>query len=112
MNTQEKHTHTPGPWRTNGCLVTANGDWGSPVCTCVSTEDAWGNHKFAAAKSLEGAIANARLIAAAPELLAALEAFNDAYEAKWGDLDVWLDFMAKASGQAKLAIAKARGEQH
>lgn len=69
----EKTQHTPGPWKVNG-----NIDWGRfciddeggrPVAT---TEQRHGDHEFATN-------ANARLIAAAPELLEALQAMFRTY---------------------------------
>ena len=43
------------------------------------------------------------------ELVAALEAFSDAYEAQWGDLDVWLDFLEKANVTSRAALTKQEG---
>jgi hypothetical protein len=60
-----KQNHTPGPWAENGCEIQAAD--GSAVCEMLARpEDAdkWGHHH---------ADANSRLIAAAPDLLAALE---------------------------------------
>lgn len=36
----------------------------------------------------------------------ALQAFVDAYDAQWGDIDVWLDFLGKAREQAGAVLAK------
>lgn len=66
-------THTAGPWKTNGSQVTANGDWKAPVCVVVSKQDVRPTAD-AAAKTLEQAHANARLISAAPEMLQILRA--------------------------------------
>lgn len=66
-----KHTpHTPGPWTMHprfddGAEVRAPVAW----CSVASTHDASGSQIIDAAE----ARANARLIAAAPDLLAALE---------------------------------------
>jgi hypothetical protein len=84
--------HTPGNWRTgeddNGSLLSvfANGEI---VCDCDFPSDP------------ERATANARLIAAAPELLAALQMMCS----EWGDDQDW-DGMR----QACAVIAKAKGE--
>lgn len=72
MKYKTSASHTPGPWTLNGPQVTANGDWKAPVCICVSKVDTRPTHD-AAAKDQTTAVANANLIAAAPELLAALE---------------------------------------
>lgn len=58
--------HTPGPWSLSpsGLSVTAEGR--SPICPIAWTHDTGGMD--------EEKLANARLIAAAPALLAALEA--------------------------------------
>lgn len=102
-----KTAHTPGPWRIRGtnygyttCYVLGpphkdGGDY-APICV-ADTE------------------ANARLIAAAPELLAALEecekdlirSSNDAYDAEADSLAKRFMRTAKA---ARAAIAKAKGE--
>lgn len=56
--------HTPGPWRTNGCYISSNyGEVG---------------HAYWVSSMPDGmSEANARLIAAAPELLEALQAIID-----------------------------------
>src|SRR3990167_8067760 len=56
--------HTPGPWNVDGAEIT---DGKEPLALCCSTE------------------ANARLIAAAPELLEALEACVEYIGAQWAD---------------------------
>ena len=81
--------HTPGPWHCNGQTVygpLTEGDR-DYICTCgdvVHDEHA----------------ANARLIAAAPELLAALRGIM-AHEARYVD--------SLSYSTAKAAIAKAQG---
>jgi hypothetical protein len=61
-----RHTemlHTPGPWEVDGLYVRANGEY---ICDIKLADDD------------PNVIANARLIAAAPELLAALKCAHSA----------------------------------
>lgn len=99
--------HTPGPWVIGGSLI-SNGR--VPVAKVLHNGN--GNPSKAsdydrdAPRWLGGADANARLIAAAPELLAALEALVG--EADLGEVDLDDDDRAKLE-QARAAIAKATG---
>lgn len=79
--------HTPGPWRTTGSLIS--------------------NESRVLVASLSGAsdddveAANARLIAAAPELLAALKEVVEAQKGGylgWGHIDAASAAIAKATG--------------
>ena len=97
-------THTPGPWtiekstRTDHHII-AGRRW-------IATAS---NHDFhPTQEENERTIANARLIAAAPDLLAALEALVG--EADLGEVDLDDDDRAKLE-QARAAIAKATGCQ-
>ena len=67
--------HTPGPWETRGCII-------------ESTKFIVATAEIQPPSSAE-AVANARLIAAAPQLLEALIAVTDEAEAAlretWGD---------------------------
>ena len=73
MNTQ----HTPGPWNV------AQHDHGIVVCTESAKKSKHGASRYAAIggfdrgdpEQLQEALANARLIAAAPDMLAALHGF-------------------------------------
>lgn len=56
-NSNTKSKHTPGPWRLNGNRTITVGDFGKPGSFIAEVKND----------------ANARLIAAAPELLEALE---------------------------------------
>lgn len=60
-----KAQHTPGPWRRNGSLIEA------PQMALTVSTVSWPRIGHAP-KDTDEAVANARLIAAAPELLAAL----------------------------------------
>ena len=88
--------HTPGPWTAREPNGPGNG-W--------SVGPAWlGGKPWSDETS-----ANAHLIAAAPDMLAALEAIapmlpRAATTATWGD-PVWTD-----AGKVEVAIAKARSE--
>lgn len=91
MNT----SHTPGPW-TYGY----NGAYGY----CITTRG--GTHiATSILYKKDGGEANARLIAAAPELLSALQALCDAQQ--HGDVASW----ANEWDAAYAAISKATGEQ-
>lgn len=91
--------HTPGPWITGDAAIWALDDCEFHAIvdcplnqTCRDTETAW---------------ANARLIAAAPDLLAALIAFDNAFSHYCeGDPD---SDEVSALYQAREAIAKATG---
>ena len=91
--------HTPGPWKTS--------------YTNLSVVIAENGAVVARASKLNGLVnlqANARLIAAAPELLEALESIASMYdyEASCGDL---ASRLYEATCLARAAIAKATGEQ-
>ena len=62
--------HTPGPWRTNGFQIEGP-NMGLVIATATSPRIGW------APKTKEEGLANARLIAAAPDLLAAAKAALD-----------------------------------
>jgi hypothetical protein len=81
-------THTPGPWRTTGLNVRA-GD----ALICYAT-----NHWADDETPENERQANANLIAAAPELLSALERLAHPM-ADDDDLDYAREIIAKAKGQ-------------
>lgn len=116
--------HTPGPWWSHlgdpnakcncpyifsaaqngmGCIATVHYDGDG-------THGAYG-HEY---EPREVAEANARLIAAAPDLLAAVERFLEADKdrefADTVDLDEYAMQWANALNGLKAAVAKARGE--
>lgn len=91
-------THTPGPWafrmtgwQTNPAAVYSPRRPGAVACIPARTS-----------VPLDEQSANARLIAAAPELLAELENLVNAMENGWSDPAV--------ADNARAAIAKAKGE--
>ena len=95
------HTHTPGPWRVENWIyqnarevVTIQTDKDAIATAC----NLWRNGD----DSTFEVMANARLIAAAPDLLAALEELcADKYLAD--------PINADRMGKAKAAIAKVKG---
>jgi hypothetical protein len=95
MTTEARVTHTPGPWSIfeNHCIVAANGD--HVVCAGHDYDEG----------GIIGEDADARLIAAAPDLLAALKAIaeNSDEENEW---DAVAKLMVNKS-RAKEAISKA-----
>ncbi len=95
--------HTPVPWKANFAISGAAYIFGGDRnFACVFNE--W--------KDEENQEANARLIAAAPELLEALAALldlNDNYSYFGGE--IYRDRIDRAWDNARAAIAKARGEK-
>lgn len=98
-----KSTHTPGPWQVNR-------KYKMSVETCA---DGQGINLIAECSDPDGFRtsgedqANARLIAAAPELLAALEVITACVDRNGGSVRT---ITPEAIIQARAAIAKARGE--
>lgn len=94
--------HTPGPWRIDGLTKRGvyaritGGDWYYFAKVVV---------KFADEPSPVGA-ANARLIAAAPDLLEALEKILVSDREGYPNCNLFSDDLARA----KAAVAKAKGE--
>ena len=97
--------HTPGPWDIEKCpeaqAVTDGRDW--PWLVTYNDGEYEGHLALVQTQNAE---ANARLIAAAPDLLEALEGIAALLEQ--------LGFVSDASltvGAARAAIAKAKGEE-
>jgi hypothetical protein len=84
--------HTPGPWRLTDCGKHRPDEEAWKSCAHIATIDG----------PLPVTIANMRLKAAAPDLLAALEAL--VRSDSWADADVKMI-------AARAAIAKAKGEK-
>jgi hypothetical protein len=99
----EKHiSHTPGPWEWSGNWLVAKG---KPWVLWYTTAD----------DGLHGSQEDKRLIAVAPELLAALEELLAAhletfpqFEAGKEAQDAWSDRRAAARNSASFIIAKAK----
>lgn len=96
--------HTPGPWvfstepQPNGCPIVGAG----ALMVCMLA------HTVSQNDQRETALANARLIAAAPRLLAELENIATADPYKW-DAEVRDQFREWAQNRARAAIAAATG---
>jgi len=85
-----KATHTPGPWHTQGCTIYAGKN---------RVAQTWDTCDDLPTPTME---ADADLIAAAPELLAALKSLVEDFERIIGR-------PIEAEHEAKAAIAKATG---
>ncbi len=90
---ERKTQPTPGPWKVHGYHVRAVG---RGILDCCIVDRAEGN-------DAEEAAANARLIAAAPDLLAALERIEKGFDGS-GEYTV-----NGLRGIARAALAKAKG---
>jgi hypothetical protein len=107
MTTQNAQ-HTPGPWTVS--------DWNQAPSTAVIGSDASCIARTFSplAGTIKDAQANARLIAAAPDLLAALEAHRQVIDSMYEDGLIIQDSMPQAYFQAERnadsAIRRARGE--
>jgi hypothetical protein len=104
------NTHTPGPWEvwTDPGIETRDLSVG-PVNGGVAVADivTTNAHGIATAESIGTGHANARLIAAAPELLEALEAIANCLSSISYTGEVWDNELAAA----RAIIAKAKGGQ-
>ena len=96
-------SHTPGPWFQVGAWVEIESDDVADICTC-HTEDFGQAHL---GRSAEEMMANACLIAAAPDLLEALEMVRDADNDRAADGMETIPDIARA--KIDRAIAKAKG---
>lgn len=100
-----KQSHTPGPWVSRNNMV-----FGGKKCICSNVNAASPTPQNIA-EDVAMSIANARLMAAAPELLEALQGMIEVYGGQYND-----DCLPKSSTeleliqQARAAIAKATGQ--
>lgn len=100
--TQSKSSFTPGPWRANESHDYIEPTGGSPIiCEFDKIDPVF-------ALGDDERIANAHLIAAAPELLAALEQFVQACDT--APPVHFIGHIVKACEVARAAIVKAKGE--
>jgi hypothetical protein len=97
--------HTPGPWKSvhdphyPGMMVVEGPEMPITIITSAIGVDF---------KSYVRRVANAHLIAAAPDLLAALEACESAMQSCMADFN---QYDQAAYDAARAAIARAKGEQ-
>lgn len=104
--------HTPGPWKTAGQAIYARDVyvaqcWAEFTRELPEYQGAIGEARVPE-NDLE-AEANARLIAAAPELLSALENFQYISSAMAANREISLGTIKNCAEQARAAIANARG---
>lgn len=102
--------HTPGPWEYGGIYNDRGGDsWYSVIHSPAKTGQ---HHTPRAAEALgiskDEALANARLIAAAPDMLEALGVLLEASRGLIGSDHEWI--VSDAVGVATEAITKATGQ--
>lgn len=105
MNTK-KAKHTPGPWAADdledgGVFVFEKGG-GNLTIADLNADRSFG---------FEQIQANARLIAAAPELLAALETISESVNSKNHSTKNIYDTFAAIADTARAAIAAAKGDK-
>jgi hypothetical protein len=98
--------HTPGPWG----VTSRQGDWWDSVVFLQDSRNLEICQCFHDDSDLDECTANARLIAAAPDLLTALKEvlFIAEVSDRWGP-EQTKDFL-DATSKAESAIAKAEGE--
>jgi hypothetical protein len=102
----ERAGHTPGAWfiDPDEGEFTVSTDHGQIICTCLSAEDFPCLEEGTESHMDDEARANARLIAAAPDLLAALKAWAELWD---GELTP-----APGSVHAEMLAAIAKAESH
>jgi hypothetical protein len=100
MTAEKKQAHTPGPWATGSTVTRVQvwpEGWNVPLCIADC-------HTKNAPENKAERVANARLIAAAPDLLAIVERLNYAF---------YVDGTAKAlrpiMAETKAILARVRG---
>ena len=100
-------SHTPGPWKVAENLFGSTASY--EVYTNIETKSGKGGYTRICQITPRDQKANARLIAAAPELLAVLERVQSMFSYQFeGGLT---GCMADLSIDVRAAIAKATGEQ-
>jgi len=105
-------THTSGPWETSGCTIYA----GETMLACTYCEENRHLHTIEAddaipdstgihGNGLDEAWANARLVAAAPDMLEALREMLSMF----GDHEQYDEDSAQVISQTRQVLAKAEG---
>ena len=107
--TEQKPKHTPGPWQFYADLPSTEPNW--HIVTNASRMRVLANVHIEPGNAMD--LANACLIAAAPDLLKALRALFDDYKAlaDSGDAGFWKLEETPEGQQALAAIARATGKQ-
>jgi hypothetical protein len=121
MNTNTNTQHTPGPWKVAACchvrsnhigewihesiIAAENDDHPSPCVATVTCREYRNNYALAHSPDPEQ-LANARLIAAAPEMLAALQRITDYTQSCY---ETPYNFVSSAVLDAREVINKATG---
>jgi hypothetical protein len=104
--------HTKGPWKVEPYKFSKRGSWVSHPASVQAADGHWIANNISVHDFQGSAMANARLIAASPDLLAALQAVlkECAFVHKhWGEDDNTKAANA-AETAARAAIARATGE--
>jgi len=96
MNTK----HTPGPWKYDETWALIHAEHGSEIAAVHAARGTRGE-----------AQANAHLIAAAPDLLAALEAIRQWSNSRDGSAEADETALTEINGIAAMAVAKATAQQ-
>lgn len=98
--------HTPGPWVAVGAMVENTHDYNPDICSCdlrsFGQENLW--------REYEETLANARLIAAAPDLLQAIQGLL--YMPDFDGTQPTSATRRDAKPAARAAIAKATGDSN
>ena len=100
-----KAKHTPGPWYAVGAWVEHEKDDVADICNCDPESMSQGH----LGRSYDEMAANARLIAAAPDLLKACEAIWK-YDQSDCETDNFVDLYEPAMALIQAAIGRAKGE--
>lgn len=102
-----KTTFTPGPWAIQDCTVISKGTL--KVHNIEICDPGRGVDGIGKLLPIDKREANAALIAAAPDLLAALEALDQAENGPW-DGEEQQRYITSAKAKCRAAISRARGE--
>ena len=102
---EQKAAHTPGPWRATSRNIENVANWASRIPFAIELEVGHSVAPIADVCDQPAAEANARLIAAAPELLAALKDVLRIAQAA----SVGVPGNSPRLDRARAAIAKAEG---
>jgi hypothetical protein len=96
--------HSPGPWEANGPFVNSVAVTGIADCSRADIAENWAGSDYTSHSHTE---ANARLIAAAPELLNELINLTARFKAAVMQAGTDEEFAELAVSSARAAIAKA-----